>query len=130
MTAAGDLRDAADQLERYPADVVRRGVDMLRAAVGARLRVDTGGDQRLSGIGNARLTVSGKVTGSVFVEGRVTAGPRQLIGPWRWLNDGTRPHGNHPGTRPLATFDRPVADTLPVIERDAVRVFDRLELLR
>lgn len=130
MTAAGDLRAAADELERYPAELVERGVDMLRTEVRARLKVDTGGDSRLSGIGNARLSVSGTVTGDVFVEGRVTAGPRRLIGPWRWLNDGTRPHGAHPGTRPLMTFDRPVADTLPEIEREAVRVFDRLELLR
>lgn len=130
MTAAGDLRDAADQLERYPAAVVRRGVDMLRAAVGARLKVDTGGDQRLSGIGNARLSVTGTVSSSGLAEGKVTAGPRRLIGPWRWLNDGTRPRGNHPGTRPLSTFDAPVEQTLPDVEREAVRAFDRLELLR
>jgi len=135
MTAAAELDRSADEVARYPEQGHGLSGRLLRQAVDRRLKVDTGGDRRLSGIGNARLSTRSTVTGTVFVEARVAAGPRRLVGPWRWLNDGVRPWttsaGNvHPGTPAKRTFDDPVDRTLPTVEHELALTFDRLPLLR
>lgn len=130
MAAARDLERAADQLERYPEQAVRRGVTLLRGAASARLKVDTGGDYRLSGVGNAKLGIRTSVKGTQFVEGVVAAGSRRTETIERWLNNGTRPRvtsaGNtHPGTPAKRTWDDPIDNTLPIVERELVAMFDR-----
>jgi len=132
MTAGGDLNAAATAVSRYPEPAVRQAVASIRGALAPRLKVDTGGDSRLSGIGNARLPIVTKVTaGASLAEGRVATARRGTFGPWRWLNDGVRPYttaaGNrHPGTRPKRTWDDPVDQVMPTVETDLVRGFDRI----
>lgn len=126
MTAAADLREAAGQLARFPEQVVRHAVDELAKAVERQLRTDTGGDNRLSGVrGKRKLQVERKVTafGTGFAEGSVAAGPRRMLGPWRWLNDGT----GEPGpTRAKGTFDGAVQRSLPAVELQIANQFDTL----
>lgn len=131
MSAAGDLEQAAAKLEQFPEQAVRRAVDTLRGAASDRLKVDTGGNYRLSGVGNARLGIRSSVKGTQFVEGVVGAGSRRTETIERWLNDGTRPRttsaGNtHPGTPAKRTWDDPIDRTLPIVERELGAMFDRI----
>lgn len=127
MSAASDLEAVAAQLDQFPEQAARHAVTELRRAILPRLRRDTGGDQRLSGMrSGARLNVTAETTGS---GGQVAAGPRRMLGPWRWINDGTRPRaqgrGRHPGTPAKGTWDRAAATAIPDIERDVADIFDR-----
>lgn len=126
MTASADIGRVADQVARYPEQAVRRAVDTFRKAIRPRLRADTGGDSRMSGIGNARLRDTGRVQGAELVEGRVSI---NLRGPGKWLDGGVRPHDtaagvHHPGTDGLGTFSEPVAAALPDVEADLARDFE------
>ena len=128
MTAASDLEAVAAQLDQFPEQAVRHATAELRRAILPRLRRDTGGDQRLSGMrSGARLNVTAETTGS---GGQVAAGPRRMLGPWRWINDGTRARaqgrGRHPGTRAKGTWDQPVAKAVPDVERDVAAMFDQV----
>lgn len=127
MSAASDLETVADQLDEFPEQAVRHAAVELRGAILPRLRRDTGGDQRLSGMrSQTRLDV---VVDIAATDARVTAGPRRMSSAWRWINDGTRPRaqgrGRHPGTRAKGTWDQPVAKAIPDIERDIGNLFDR-----
>lgn len=128
MSASRDIDQVADAVGRFPETAVRHAVDRFRTAIQPRLKRDTGGDNRLSGIGNARLNVSTKVAGSVLVEGTVTAGPKKMRGPWRWLDDGTRPRstatGQHPGTDPKHTWSDPVQRAMPDVQSGIARDFE------
>jgi hypothetical protein len=113
VTAAADLEVVAGNVERFPEQAVRGVVTGLRAAILTQTRRDTGGDLRLSGNrSRERLDVTTTVNGDRVVVGEVIPGPRRQLGPWRWLNDGTRPRaqgsGHHPGTRPKRTIDAAV----------------------
>jgi hypothetical protein len=128
VSAASDLEAVATQLDQFPEQAVRHAVTELRRAILPRLRRDTGGDQRLSGMrSGARLDVTAETKGS---GGQVAAGPRRMLGPWRWLNNGTRPRaqgrGRHPGTRPKGTWDQATAKALPDVERDVAALFDQV----
>jgi len=128
VTAAGDLDAVAGNVERFCDDAVKRAVVDLKKAILIQARRDTGGDLRMSGIGTARLGIQTKVTGNVV--GTVSAGPRRMRGPWRWLNDGTRPRpqgrGRHPGTPAKGTWDRPALKAIPQVERDIAARFNAL----
>jgi hypothetical protein len=130
VTAAGDLHQVAGNVERFLDDAVKRAVADLKRPILAQARRDTGGDLRLSRLGRARLGVQTKVTGTVNVIGTVTAGPRKMRGPWRWLNDGTRRRpqgrGQHPGTPAKGTWDRPAIKAIPQVERDIAARFNGL----
>jgi hypothetical protein len=117
VSAADEIAADARRLAEFPGEVARRAVDTLAAAVRPRVLVDTGGDEQLSGMrSGGRLRVITSVSdGFAVAEGSVAAGPRKLLGPWRWRNDGTRPHGNHPGTRPARTWDEPIEQAMPVL---------------
>lgn len=124
MPAATELRETADVIGRYPAQAVRHVVEGLGRAIDKQLRRDSGGDYRLSGArGKKRMKVETDVAGSV---GTVTAGPRRLLGPWRWLNDGTKPHGAHPGTAAKRTFDAPAEKAIPQLELEISDQFTTL----
>ena len=105
-------------------------VDGFRKQIRPQLKTDTGGDNRLSGIGNAKLSVTGRVKGLGRVTGTVTASPRKLAGPWRWLEDGTRPHythngtRRHPGTAGKRTWTKPVDKAYRSLESDVLRMWD------
>ena len=129
MTAAGDLTQIAGALEQYPGRAVRYAVEAVRRPIATELRRDTGGDSRLSGVSQTRLTVKVDVVGQgAAVFGSVSAAPRKLIGPWRWLDAGTRPRaqgaGRHPGTPAKRTWSEPVGRTLPVVEQHVAAMFD------
>lgn len=119
MTAATELQDVADKVARFPSDAVRHVVTELRRVIDAELRRDTGGDARMSGVGQTRLAVQTDIKGAV---GSVTAGPKRMRGPWRWLEDGTRPrqqgNGRHPGTTAKRTWSEPSELRIPQIERE------------
>lgn len=131
MTAATDLEAVAGNVERFPAQAVRGVVTGLRAAIITQARRDTGGDLKLSGAHQRdRLDVTTEVNGGTVVVGEVIPGPRRQLGPWRWLNDGTRPRiqgsGRHPGTRPKHTIDLAVDRALPGLEREVADRFDEV----
>lgn len=119
----GELRKAAKKVRSLPNQMVRAGADHLKKPVAARLKSDTGGDSRLSGIGNARLRVATSARGNERAKGFVRIIPP---GPGSWLNDGTRPRpqgrGRHPGTPAKRTFDDPVDRN----KHEALRVMERL----
>lgn len=132
MTAAGDLNATAAAVGNYPEPAVRRAVATIRRSLEQRVKVDTGGDGRMSGIGNARLPIVAKVTaGSTLTEANISTSRRGTFGPWRWLNDGVRPYttaaGNrHRGQTPKRTWDEPIDRILPTVEADLLQTFDRI----
>ena len=117
MPAADEIAADARRLALFPGDVARAAVDTLATAVRPRVLVDTGGDRQLSGMrSGGRLGLITKVQdGEASAEAEVAAGPRKMLGPWRWRNDGTRPHGGHPGTRGARTWDDPIDAAMPVL---------------
>lgn len=131
--APDDLAAAARDVEAYTKQVVRDVGKRYKQAITPRLTRDSGGDRRLSGVpGMPRMNVS--VTARVStstgqVKGRVTAAPKRTRGPWRWLNDGTRPHQvngrQHPGARGKGTWDDPVNRERPAVDRDITALWDR-----
>lgn len=131
--AADDLDQLARDVTAYTKQSVKDVGKVFADAIKTRAKRDTGGDMRLSGVpGMARMTVSttarvSKSTGSV--KGAVKAGPRKNLGPWRWLNDGTRPHvvngRSHPGTAAKNTWDEPRDRVRPNAELKAVQLWDR-----
>lgn len=130
MTASADLRQAADNVARFPDQAVRRVVTGLRAAITPRLRQDTGGDNQLSGAGNAKLSVYARTDDGLIAEGVVRTIRREgTDGRWRWLEDGTRPRttaagGQHPGTDPKRTWSDPIRDALPDVLAGVARDFE------
>lgn len=131
VTAAGDLTQIAGELEQYPERAVRYAVEALRRPLATEQRRDTGGDNRLSGVGSTRMSIKTDVIGrgaSVF--GTVQWWPRRMRGPGRWLDDGTRPriqgNGRHPGTPAKRTWSGPLERTLPVVETTLGAMFDQV----
>lgn len=123
MTARSDIEQIDGALGRFPERAVRRSLDTFRRQITPSLKTDTGGDFRLSGLNNiGKLSMTLKVTGSELVEGRLMAGPKRMRGPWRWLEDGTRPRATstgrtHPGTPAKRTWSDPVRRALPAADR-------------
>lgn len=123
MAAADELAQDARRVAEFPRDAVARAVRSFAEALRPRVAADTGGDNRLSGLRDGDdLRVNTRVDGYTIVEGLVSAGPRGMRGPWRWLDDGTRPRdqgaGRHPGTPARNTFSDPVEQTMPVVITD------------
>lgn len=120
MAASAGLKQVEQRLAGFPADAVKQAVKTISTPALARLRKDTGGDRRLSGLKNGKqLTIKTKVVGTTIAEGVVLAGPKRLLGPWSWLEDGTKAgsrrgrYGSpyrHPGTRAKRTWSDPVDD--------------------
>ena len=105
-SAGAGLRQLARRAEAFPRKFVKSAVSDLRKEQTKKLKMDTGGDAAMSGIGNAKLKIKTSVKGDTTVTGSVSAGkPR---GPWTWLEEGTKPHSaggkfrgaRHPGTKP------------------------------
>lgn len=130
MTASADLEYVADQISRFPAEAVRFAVDDIGGAIERRMVTDTGGNRRLSGLDRRTrkakpLKVRRSVTGTTFVEGKVSASPKELRGAWAWLDKGTTggyhtrrrgAPGRHPGTPAKRTFSAPLEQRLPLVE--------------
>lgn len=118
MAAAAELRKVAAGLQSFPRAFVGDAVSKLRKSVSKRLAGDTGGDRRLSHAGNVELRIkSSIVDGGDVVTGEVRAGsPRAQ---WTWLQEGTNPHGGHPGTRALRTWTDATSPVLDELADDA-----------
>lgn len=132
MTAAGDLTQIAGSVERFPAAAVQHVLDSLSRSILPELRGDTGGDFRLSGLGTARLRLDTQVIGGLAggpAIGTLSAGPRKMMGPWRWIDAGTQPRpqgdGRHPGTPGKGTFSDTVDRRLPYLDGQLADLFDR-----
>lgn len=133
MSASAGLKLVEQRLAGFPADAVRQAVKTIGDPALRRLRKDTGGDRKLSGLKNAKpLTIKTKVVGTTIAEGVVLAGPKRLLGPWSWLEDGTKA-GNrrgrygsvyrHPGTRAKRTWSDPVDDAARQVMADIQNQF-------
>ena len=121
---ANELRSLSKGMSLLPSEMVRQGTKQVRGPVLARVARDSGGDRRLSGIGNVgQFKVTTKVTGTVFVEGRVFAGPGKMRGPWSWLESGTT-RKRHGRTRGKGTWSEPVEAELPKVQRTLERMFE------
>jgi hypothetical protein len=116
--AAATLRRIARELETFPRAFIGDAVGKLRKSVSKRLAGDTGGDRRLSHAGNVELRVKSSIAdGGDVVTGEVHAGsPRSQ---WTWLEEGTQPHGGHPGTRALHTWSDATSPILDDLADDA-----------
>ena len=125
------LREIAKKAKTFPRQYVDQTVKDIRKAVTKSLKTDTG-DGRMSGAGNARLTIKATVKGDSIVTGDVSAGGAR--GPWTWLEEGTKPHivggwykgAHHPGTRAKRTWSRAVGPALDRATKDAAK---RLKLI-
>lgn len=142
--AVADLDDLAVNVAAFSERAVRHVAKGLAKPIRKQLKRDTGGDSRLSGIGNARLNVSTrvKVTGG-RATGVVAGGPKKLRGPWSWLEAGTAPHStrrgvkardtrragvtglDHPGTPAKRTWSRPVERVVVGLERDVAVMWEQ-----
>ena len=121
-----ELHTAAKKIRSLPNQMVRAGADHLKKPLRESFKRDTGGDSRMSGIGNARISVATSARGSSNAKGFVKMRP---AGPASWLNYGTRPRrqgrGFHPGTRPKGTFDEPVNREINQALREMERLFNQ-----
>ena len=146
MSAAGIRARAVAVEEARKKSVQAAGRDLKRTITARAIR-DTGGDQRLSGLGSAAgkldvraRTQQGGTTTTVIVD----AAPKRMRGPWRWMNDGVdagtrrnrvrstlapgrrtgragRARGapyRHPGQAAKGTFDEPVNEQMPKIRAE------------
>jgi hypothetical protein len=117
--SAAAMRKRSARLRQLPSEGVTAAAATVRKAVIAQARADTGGDLRLSGLKRGQaFTVTVKKTGSNIVTAEMKAGPPRQRAPWFWLNEGTRPHGGHPGTPKKSTWDKPVDKVRPDIIKD------------
>lgn len=123
---ANELRTAAKRVRTLPNQMVKAAADHLKKPIAASYKSDLGGDSRMSGIGNARISVTTSARGKERAKGFVRMKP---AGPASWLNDGTKPRrqgrGWHPGTPARSTFDRPVDQNIDEALREMQRVFER-----
>lgn len=123
---ADELRTAAKRVRTLPNQMVRAGADVLKKPIRDSFKRDLGGDSRMSGIGNARISVATSARGKERATGFVRMKP---AGPASWLNDGTRPRrqgrGFHPGTKAKHTFDEPVDRNIVEALREMERLFAR-----
>lgn len=123
---SNELRIAARKVKSLPNQMVRAGADHLKKPIHDSYERHTGGDSRLSGIGNARISVATSARGTTNARGSVKMRP---AGPASWLNDGTRPRrqgsGWHPGTGAKHAFDDPVDRELAAALREMERLFER-----
>lgn len=121
-----ELRTAARKIRSLPNQMVRAGADHMKKPLGTRLKLDTGGDQRLSGLGGTRLKVATSARGTDAARGFVRLVPP---GPGSWLNAGTRRRqqgsGWHPGTAAKKTFDEPIERHKHEALREMQRLFSR-----
>lgn len=121
-----ELRTAAKKVRSLPNQMVRAGADHLKKPLRESYKRHAGGDSRLSGLGNARLTVATSARGSSNAKGFVKMRP---AGPASWLNDGTRARrqgsGWHPGTKPKHAFDKPVDQEIDAALREMEDLFVR-----
>ena len=113
MPTSANLRKRETRIAALPEQVVREALKTIQEPARNRLRIDTGGDFRLSGLKGAgpRMSVTVKVRGGSLVEGVVQAGPKRLLGPMSWLESGTKARrqgrGRHPGTPAKRTWSSP-----------------------
>lgn len=91
--AAGDVAKArAKKLAQLRTDSMKDGAKLLRKSLVESAKRATGGDSRLSGLGNEpRLGVSVRfqntdITTSVVIK----PSPKRAYGPWVWIDSGTR----------------------------------------
>lgn len=137
MARGSGLDKMSVRLERFPDEVVRKGVKQLRAPIMQAITRASGGDRRLSGLRNkGQFNVRTKVTGTTAVEGHVTASPARMRGSWVWMDTGTkagirRTRGGskrsysfrHPGTRGKGAWIKPVESELPKVRKDIEQAF-------
>ena len=126
---SSELRTAARKVRSLPNQMVKAGGDHLKAPIRASFKRDTGGDMRLSGIGNrGRFTISSSARGTSSAKGFVQVA-KSMRGPASWLNSGTKPRrqgsGFHPGTPAKRTFDEPVEREIREALAEMQRLFDR-----
>jgi hypothetical protein len=118
---AGKLSRMTDGVARIPAVTARPNASRAETVVGGAVREMSGGDGRLSGAGPVGVNVA-------TAGGRVTVDP---AGPVYLVENDTRPHGHHPGTRgkgqwakARAALVQPVAeDTAQAMTATTRRVF-------
>jgi hypothetical protein len=117
-------RAVAAQLRSLPREHVDAAVKRMKAPATSALRRDAGGDSRLSGVRNGTpLRVQAGVKGVFLVEGFVAAGPRRARAQWFWMDKGTNPRGNHPGTRAKSTWSKAVDPEVEAAQADLRRRF-------
>lgn len=131
MAAVEDLGKLAEDVESFSERAVRHLVTGLAGEIRPQIKRDLGGDSKMSGIGNARLSVSTKVkVVGDKVTGSVSAAPKKLAGPWSWMESGTKQHNTHhgtrwhPGTRGKRSWSKPVDRAVAALEREVAVMWD------
>lgn len=90
---AKELRKVARQVDSAPKDALKAEFGSLAKDVKKSIADSTGGDSRLSGLGNRPLLgATVKIQGSAIVEGTLRPSPKSAMGPHYWLEKGTNPH--------------------------------------
>lgn len=119
MTAGADLRAAARRIDAAKYRVVRSVGKVVDDMARTAARPATGGDAILTGKHRPiRLRTRTRIadTGGIIAAATVWGVPP---GPWRWINDGTKPHDirrrkrgpeskltvHHPGMRGSGSWD-------------------------
>ena len=93
MTASSGLRRRSTAVKDFRRQELKRHANQIRKDLIRSAKSATGGDRRLSGLGNKPLisvrvrTVDGNRTTSVTI----VPSPKAAAGPWRWIEDGTKP---------------------------------------
>jgi hypothetical protein len=93
VTAGATYRRLAADLERVPPRAVEEASKIVKRGLTASAKAATGGDGRFSRAPWARLTVNVDVRAFTGDEAVAEITPaKRSGGPWRWIEDGTRPH--------------------------------------
>lgn len=88
---ATTLQAQAKNVRQFVRDVAKDAAKIAREEHRTAAAAGTGGDRRFSNFKGPALDVKAK-----YEPGGVQIVPR---GPWKIVEEGAAPHGNHPGTR-------------------------------
>lgn len=85
------FRDVANRTRTFPQSVVKAASAVVEKELRKTAKQDTGGDSRMSGMGNARVSPKTEIVGSSAAVATIHPA-RRTTGMWAILDEGTQGH--------------------------------------
>jgi hypothetical protein len=92
------LREVSRRTKTLPQTIVAQVTKAVEKELKTSVGRDTGGDSRLSGMGNARVSTKTEIVGASATVGTIRPA-RRTTGMWVILDEGTRAHTIRPRRR-------------------------------
>jgi hypothetical protein len=93
VTASEGLRRRSEAVRDFRRDEMKKHANTIRKGLIASAKTATGGDRKFSGLGDKpRISVSVRTEhGGRTTTVTIKPSPKAARGPWRWIEDGTKP---------------------------------------